>query len=64
MSQTIRILTGIFIIILSLWFILAIGFFDQERADYGAILFGVFFLVVGAFIVFNKKEDDIEQIKK
>jgi hypothetical protein len=49
---------------LSIWFIIFAGFIDGPRIDFLAILFGVFFFVIGLAIFFNKKEDEIEKIKK
>ncbi len=64
MNELIRIITGLVIVILSLWLIVFAGFSDEIRVDYVALLTGAFFLAIGAFIIFNKKEDDVEQIKK
>ncbi len=64
MSRIIRVTTGLVIVFLSLWFIFSAGLFDEARTDYIALLTGAFFLLIGFFIIFNKKEDDVEQIKK
>lgn len=59
-----RIITGLIIIILSILFIIFFGFLSGGGIDYTNIVLGIFFLVVGFLILFNKKEDDIEKIKK
>ncbi len=59
-----RIITGLIIIILSILFIIFFGFLSWGGIDYTNIVLGIFFLVVGFLILFNKKEDDIEKIKK
>lgn len=59
-----RIISGIIIISSSIWFIIYMGFIDHSEIDYVAILVGLFFLILGFFILFNKKEDEIEKIKK
>ncbi len=64
MNKIIRITTGLIIVFLSFWIIISVGFFNEMKIDYIAFLMGVFFLIIGFFIIFNKKEDDIEQIKK
>ncbi len=64
MSKIIRITTGLVITVLSSWFIIFVGFLNETKTDYVAILTGFFFVLIGIFIIFNKKEDDIEQIKK
>ena len=54
-SGTVAILIGVVI------FIGAI--FEQPGGWYFVILYGLFFIIIGFFIFFNKKEDEIEQIK-
>lgn len=39
------------------------GFIDGPGIDYLSILVGLFFLGLGFYILFNKKEDEIEKIK-
>ncbi len=63
MNALLRIVTGLVIIVLSTFFILSVGFFNEQGIDYIAIIFGLLFLFVGVLILFNKKEDDIEKIK-
>ena len=59
-----RIITGLIIIFLSILFIIFFGFLSGRGIDYANIVLGSFFLVVGFLILFNKKEDEIEKIKK
>ena len=56
-----RTLSGVVIIVLSVLFIFFVGF---KEGDYFAIIFGIIFIIIALFILFNKKEDDIEEIKK
>ncbi len=64
MNTAIRLITGIVISLLSILLIVFAIFFDEARIDYIATLTGIFFLLIGIFIIFNKKEDEVEQIKK
>ena len=57
MNTPSRTITGIVAIILGL--ILMLGSYPK----YVMTFYGIFFIVVGIFIFFNKKEDDIEKIK-
>ena len=57
MNTLSRTITGIAAIILGL--IIILGSYPK----YVMTLYGIFFIVVGIFIFFNKKEDDIEKIK-
>jgi hypothetical protein len=58
-----RIITGIVISFLSIWFIIDYGFISPKN-DYVAVLTGLLFLVIGFIIIFNDKEDKIEEIKE
>ncbi len=58
-----RTITGLIIIMLAIWFIVFVGFVDGPKIDYVAIIFGISFLFIGGFLLFNKKEDEIEKIK-
>lgn len=62
-KSLIGVITGLVMVILSVWLIVSAGFSGQE-IDYGSVFSGLFFLIVGIFIIFNKKEDQIEEIKK
>jgi hypothetical protein len=64
MNKVSRTITGLVIIILSTSLIVFLGFFASQGIDYANILTGLFFLIIGFFILFNKKEDEIEKIKK
>lgn len=64
MNNLSRYITGGVIISFSLWFIIFLGVIHPSKIDFVTILFGIFFLFIGLFIVFNKKEDEIEEIKK
>ncbi len=60
-NSTSRIIIGSIISILSLWVIFIFGI--RGDIDYGTIFTGLFFLILGIFIIFNKNEDRIEKIK-
>ncbi|OHA17439.1 MAG: hypothetical protein A3G52_02215 [Candidatus Taylorbacteria bacterium RIFCSPLOWO2_12_FULL_43_20] len=53
-----RVITGVVIIVLSVCFVILNGLYG----DYTASVFGVAGIVLGMIIIFNEKEDDIEQI--
>ncbi len=57
MNTLSRTITGTLAIILGLILII-IGFFTPFVLIYGILIF-----IIGIFILFNKKEDDIEKIK-
>mgnify|MGYP006279190491 CR=1 FL=1 len=63
MNTISRTITGGVIILFSAGFALFAGFTDGPGVDYSAILIGGSFLIIGIFILFNKKEDEIEKIK-
>ncbi|MFC1697252.1 hypothetical protein ACFL1H_02895 [Nanoarchaeota archaeon] len=58
MNTISRTITGIVTIIFGAILII-ISFFS----DYWILIYGIPILIIGFFILFNKKEDDIEQIK-
>ncbi len=58
-----RTITGVTIMVAALCFIFFV-FMMGVHIDYASILTGVFFFIVGLFIALNKKEDEIEEIKK
>ena len=62
-SSLSRIITGIAVLIFSVWFIFSVGFVESYEINKVAVFSGIFFIVIGVFIIFNKKEDDIEKIK-
>lgn len=64
MNNISRYITGGVIVFLSLGFIIFMGAVNPSGIDFVSVMFGAFFLVIGLFIVFNKKEDEIEEIKK
>ena len=64
MNTISRVLTGSVIIVLSILFLFLGGFSEGQNVDYVAVVIGFFFLIVGFVILFNKKEDEIEKIKK
>ena len=53
-----RTITGFIVIILGL-FLIILGLFF-----YVSLIYGIPIFIIGLFILFNKKEDKIEQIKK
>ncbi len=59
-----RIITGLVIIAFSAWLIISVIFDSQENGDLPIIITGIVFLVLGFIIIFNQKEDNIEEIKK
>lgn len=63
MNLTSRIITGILIILFGLWLISFVGFIDGPGFDFWGFGVGVLFLILGLFILLNRKEDEIEQIK-
>jgi len=60
MNTISRTITGIVIIILSLFFTGFAGFVDGPGIDFWAIVIGLLFLILGLFILLNKSEDKIE----
>ena len=58
MNTLSRTITGILAIILGL-VLIAISF----SYEYWVLIYGIPILIIGFFILFNKKEDDIEKIK-
>ncbi len=64
MNKVSRVITGGIIVAFSIFFLISFGFLNSQGIDYFTIASGFFFLVVGFLILFNKKEDEIEKIKK
>lgn len=64
MDKILRIVTGGIITILSILLIIFLGFLNEQGIDYISLAFGAFFFCIGIVILFNKKEDEIEKIKK
>ena len=56
-----RVITGVVLDLIGLGIIVG-GFFSSGII--AGIIYGVVFLVLGTYILLNKKEDSIEQIKK
>ncbi len=56
-----RIITGIVVILLGAYGMF-ISFLELSK-DWPGFVWGIIFVVIGFFILFNKKEDDIEEIK-
>jgi len=59
-----RTIIGVFLILLGIWFFLFLGFVGGLRLDFIVIITGLFFIILGIFILLNSKEDKIEGIKK
>lgn len=57
-------MTGGLIILFGVFIFFFVGFVDGPGLDFLGILFGVLICVLGFFILFNKNEDKIEEIKK
>jgi hypothetical protein len=64
MNKISRTITGGVIIALSISAIVSLIFYRNQRIDYVSVAISVFSLVIGILIFFNKKEDEIEKIKK
>jgi len=69
MSSLSRIITGITMIVLGLALVLVWAFNSFKEGAVvsifdGLVLYGIPILIIGSIILFNKKEDEIEQIKK
>ncbi len=60
MNTISRLVTGIVMIGIGLWMFIA-GFFTEE-APWVLWIYGGIILVLAFFVLFNKKEDEIEQI--
>ena len=58
MNKISRTITGIITIALGL-VLIVISFFDA----WGLLIYGIPMFIIGFFIFFNKKEDEIEQIR-
>ncbi len=63
MSIFSRVITGGIIGVFGIWFTVT-GFTEAVENDYFSIVFGIFLLIVSIYIIFNKREDEIEEIKK
>jgi hypothetical protein len=63
MDMLSRALTGGIIGLLGIWFIVS-EFIYQGEIDYINIFIGIGFIGLSLYIIFNKKEDEIEEIKK
>ncbi len=57
-----RLITGIVMVVGGL-FLIILSFFIKE-AQWVALMYGIPLLIIGVFILLNKKEDKIEQIKQ
>ena len=57
-----RLITGIAMVVGGL-FLIILSFFIKE-VPWVALIYGIPILIIGVFILLNKKEDKIEQIKK
>ncbi|MDD2913265.1 MAG: hypothetical protein PHH17_02040 [Candidatus Pacebacteria bacterium] len=64
MNKFSRVITSSSFIILSICFIIFLGFANSPKIDYFAIIIGIFFFIIALAIFFNKEEDKIEEIKK
>jgi hypothetical protein len=64
MNKISRTITGGVIMIFSISAIIFLIFLGNQRIDYVSVAISVFSLIIGILIFFNKKEDEIEKIKK
>ena len=55
-----RLIIGGIVSLFGLWLLLFVGFIDGPEIDFSGIISGGVFLVLGIFILLNKKEDEIE----
>lgn len=62
MNTMSRTIAGIASIVLGLYIIIT-TILDKPEDWVWILVYGAFFVVIGFFIFFNKKEDDIEEIK-
>ncbi|MBT3691102.1 hypothetical protein HOG16_02565 [Candidatus Woesearchaeota archaeon] len=60
-NLTSRILSGIGLIILGIFLIILSFYIDESQ--WVTLMYGVPSLIVGIWLIFNNKEDKIEQIK-
>tara|TARA_B100001964_G_scaffold130039_1_gene143761 strand:- start:539 stop:736 length:198 start_codon:yes stop_codon:yes gene_type:complete len=61
MNTISRTIAGTVLIVLGEYIIFNL---DDKPEDFlWGLIFGIFFIVIGFFIFFNKKEDNIEEIK-
>lgn len=65
MSDSIRVFTGIIMIIVGL-LIMTVPFFfiGMQVSGFISWIYGLPILIIGIFILFNKHEDEIEKIRK
>lgn len=62
MNNLTRLITGVLCIAFGLF--LAVMGVMETSPEYFVVASGLFFVVVGVYIIFNKKEDEVEQIKE
>ena len=58
-----RTITGTVMIVLGL-FLIVLSFFITTEALWVTLIYGIPLFILGFFILFNKREDEIEQIKR
>ena len=61
MNTISQIISGTVLIVLGEYIIFSIV--DKSEDWFWVLISGIFFMVIGFFIFFNKKEDSIEEIK-
>lgn len=61
MNTTSRIITGSILILLGLY-ITIISLLGIDKELWG-LIYGIIILITGIFLIFNKKEDEIEKIR-
>jgi len=61
MNTTSRIITGSIVILLGLY-ITIISLLGVDKELWG-LIYGTIILITGIFLIFNKKEDEIEKIR-
>ena len=63
MNLVSRTITGIVMIALGL-FLMVLSFFVEADALWATLVYGIPIFLIGFYILFNKKEDKIEKIKR
>jgi len=63
MNLVSRTITGVIMIVLGL-FLIILSFFVTADALWATLIWGIPLFIIGLFILFNKKEDKIEKIKR
>ena len=63
MNTRSRIITGVALVVFGVFLLGGSFFWEETDSIWVSAIYGLISFVVGGFILFNKKEDEIEQIK-